>query len=177
MIDLAQLGAILTGLTALFTAAAAVATFYAARATQQAAQGQLLLSLLNDQDSPDLLNDQDSPEMKDALEILVQWRKTYGEQFEEAFRRARDLEEWKLINAARRRVTSSYGKCLALHSQKLMSEEVLRVAVDNTGLTVFFQVASPLEFVVNPRAELGFATKLAMLCPGRSTGELIDLHR
>jgi hypothetical protein len=142
--------------------AAAVAAFCAARATKKAAQGEILL---------EFLREYQAPEMSEAFKTLCRWREKHGPLYARRWDTDFKLgdEEAAEVDAARRRVSSFFFNADRLHQYGVISPDILRAAVDVSGLGVLCEAVATLERQINPAVELTFVNRLRKLCPENAT--------
>ena len=157
-------GAAVAGIAAWFSACYARK---AAKLTQKAAEGQLLLNILEGYRLE---------KMKESLRLLRSWqRKHASSEFEKQWKLCFDKgdEEAIQVDEARRYVTMYFWRVFRLFRAKYVSEEFVRNACHNDGIEVLFQVIEPLARELDSQYDRTLFEELRRICRGQYSGKLI----
>jgi hypothetical protein len=122
---------------ALGAMAAALFSYFSIRHAKRAQQSSVYLGMAARYDSP---------EMRDSCNILLAWKRQYGDSFAEAWssRMAMREPEAVEVNTARRIVAQHFLNIAKLRKIDAIDPEAARLLADCYGLNVFYQVAAPL---------------------------------
>jgi hypothetical protein len=127
-------GAFLAAIGALM---AARGSHRAANATQNATESQLFSNFLQEYGSP---------EMNDALSTLSQWKKSYGDDFADVYRKGdKSKPPIKNVSQARRRVKYYYLKAYRLYIRGFVDYEFIDAIADFHGTEILVDIVERLD--------------------------------
>lgn len=156
----------LTAVTALGAVVAAIGAWKSARATQKAAEGQLISAFLNEYGTPEMLR---------YLRQLRNWESKHGHEFEEKWRKALEAADNEAleVDQARRYVKSYFLKALRLYESRYVTKRFLKQVASVDGINIMYDIVEPLEYSLNPVYEKERFDKLRNLCSRSGTKRLI----
>ena len=120
----------------------------------------------------------DSPEMRDACNVLLAWRRRYGDSFARDWSEqmaTREPEAMK-ANTARRIVARHFVNIAKLRKINAIDPESARLLADCYGLNVFYQIAAPLNRLIADNVDdfERLTKQLRRIRSEYAGGELID---
>jgi len=149
---------ILTSVSALGAAGAAVATFWEARETRKAAEGERLNRFLEKYSETEMLR---------ALRRLRNLEHIHGKGFAEKWKRSLDKEEPKAmeVELARRHVSHYFQRALYLYETGYVSERFVKAVGSYGGIDILYEIVEPLEYELNSDYDRTIFEKLRKICP------------